>query len=140
MSAASSYSVSVNSTWLGVAVAVVALLALLCVAGFLLWRTVSATDRQLIKRIIRLPLKSKFRLAVDLARDGRIPLRVRLIPPALILYLAMPIDLIPDFIPVLGQLDDMIIVFVGVRLLLRFAPREVVEGHIAQFEQPSEIL
>lgn len=79
-------------------------------------------------------------MAVDLARDVRIPLRVRLIPPALILYLAIPIDLIPDFIPVLGQLDDMIIVFVGVRLLLRFAPREVVEGHVAQFEQPPKML
>lgn len=124
--------------WIAIALAFVALLALLCAAGFFLWRTVDATDRQLIKRILRLGLKSKLRLAVDLARDRRIPLQVRLIPPALILYLAMPIDLVPDFIPVLGQLDDMIIVFVGVRLLLRFAPRDVVEAHIARFEQLAE--
>jgi uncharacterized membrane protein YkvA (DUF1232 family) len=124
-----------TSIWIGVIVAFVALFALLCAAGLLLWRTVDATDRQLIKRILRLRLKSQFRLAVALARDPRIPLRVRLIPPGLILYLAMPIDLIPDFIPVIGQLDDMIVVFVGVRLLLRFAPREVVEDHIARLEQ-----
>lgn len=124
--------------WIAVAVTFVALLVLLCAAGFFLWRSVDVTDRQLIKRILRLRLKSKFRLAVDLARDPRIPLRVRLIPPALILYLAMPIDLIPDFIPVLGQLDDMIVVFVGVRLLLRFAPRDIVEAHLARFEQPAE--
>ena len=121
--------------WIAVTVAFVTLLALLCAVGFFLWRTVDATDRQLIKRILRLGLKSKFRLAVGLARDPRIPLRVRLIPPAIILYLAMPIDLIPDFIPVLGQLDDIIVVFVGVRLLLRFAPRDVVEAHLARFEE-----
>jgi uncharacterized membrane protein YkvA (DUF1232 family) len=125
----------VNSIWIGVIVGVVVLLALLCAVGFLLWRTVDTTDRQLIKRILRLRLRSQLRLAIVLARDRRIPLRVRLIPPSLILYLAMPIDLIPDFIPVVGQLDDMIVVFVGVRLLLRFAPRDIVEGHVARFEQ-----
>jgi uncharacterized membrane protein YkvA (DUF1232 family) len=127
----------VNGIWIGVIVGVVALLALLCAVGFLLWRTVDTADRQLIKRILRLRLKSQFRLAVALARDRRIPLRVRMIPPGLILYLAMPIDLIPDFIPVVGQLDDAIVVFVGVRLLLRFAPRDIVEGHVARFEQPA---
>ena len=116
-------------------VAVVALLALLCAGGFLLWRTVDPADRALIKRILRLKLKSQLRLALSLAADSRIPLRVRLIPPGLILYLAMPIDLIPDFIPVIGQLDDLIVVYVGVRLLLHFAPRDVVEAHVLRFEQ-----
>ena len=123
-----------TTIWIGCRAAFVALLALLCAAGFVLWRTVDATDRQLIKRILRLRLKCQFRLALALARDRRIPLHVRLIPPALILYLAMPIDLIPDFIPVIGQLDDIIVVFVGVRLLLRFAPRAIVEDHISRFE------
>jgi uncharacterized membrane protein YkvA (DUF1232 family) len=124
----------VNSIWIGLIIVLVTLVALLAAAGFLLWRTVDATDRQLIKRILRLRLRSQFGLAVALARDRRIPRRVRMIPPGLILYLAMPIDLIPDFIPVIGQLDDLIVVFVGVRLLLRFAPRDVVEGHISRLE------
>ena len=73
-------------------------------------------------------------LPLALAREPRIPLAVRAIPPALILYLATPIDVIPDFIPVIGHLDDLFIVVIGIGLLLRFTPRYVLEEHIARLE------
>ncbi len=88
----------------------------------------------LVKRVIRLRLRDKLHLAVALAREPRIPLAVRAIPPALILYLATPIDVIPDFIPVIGHLDDLLIVVIGIGLLLRFTPRYVLEEHIARLE------
>ena len=122
--------------WVSVAAGVgLALTALLIVAGVMMWRRVTSADRQLIKRILKLPVKSKFRLAGGLLREPRIPVLVRMIPAGLVLYLAMPIDLIPDFIPVLGQIDDIAIVVVGVGLLLRFAPRDVVENRIAVLEE-----
>jgi uncharacterized membrane protein YkvA (DUF1232 family) len=62
-------------------------------------------------------------------KDKRVPLCARLILPALILYLAMP-DIIPDFIPMIGYLDDVIVLVVGVKMLLRVAPRSVLEEHI----------
>jgi uncharacterized membrane protein YkvA (DUF1232 family) len=48
---------------------------------------------------------------------------------ALIAYLAMPIDLVPDFIPVAGQLDDAIIVALVLRIVLRSGGPELLEEH-----------
>ena len=51
--------------------------------------------------------------------DQRMPRRSKLLLPALIAYLASPIDLVPDFIPVAGQLDDAIIAALVLRSLIR---------------------
>jgi uncharacterized membrane protein YkvA (DUF1232 family) len=64
-----------------------------------------------------------------LARDGRVPRRSKAMLVALVGYLALPFDVIPDFIPGLGQLDDAVAVaFVLRRLLRRVAP-ELLEEH-----------
>ncbi len=110
------------------------LLVVLVVVFWVLWRRVSVSARSLMKRIGRLPFRAKLRLARELARDRRVPRAVRFIPPALVLYLAMPIDIIPDFVPVLGQLDDLIVLVAGIGLLLRFVPRQVLEEHVAALE------
>ena len=103
-------------------------------AGWFHWRRSPEEDRRLVKRITRLPLRAKLGLARAMFRDRRIPLAVRAIPPALVLYLAMPIDIVPDFIPVLGQLDDIIVVIVGVGLLFRFTERAIIEEHVSALE------
>src|SRR6187397_1517622 len=54
-----------------------------------------------------------------LVRDPRVPTSRKLLLVALIAYLAMPFDLVPDFIPVAGQLDDAIIVALVLRSFLR---------------------
>jgi uncharacterized membrane protein YkvA (DUF1232 family) len=62
-----------------------------------------------------------------LLADKRVPRRAKVPIVLLIPYLASPIDLIPDFIPVLGQLDDAVIVALVLRRVVRVAGREVVE-------------
>jgi uncharacterized membrane protein YkvA (DUF1232 family) len=104
------------------------------VAVWLMWRRLDPEERALVKRVTRLPVRDKLRLALALARDSRIPLALRVIPPGLVLYLATPIDLIPDFIPVIGHLDDVVIAVVGLGLLLRLTPRWVLEDHVARLE------
>lgn len=68
-------------------------------------------------------------------RDARTPLWLKLLVILLAVYAFSPIDLIPDFIPVLGLLDDAIIVPLGIILLLRLLPREVRLSCEAQVEQ-----
>ena len=120
--------------WLWVIALLVAAVLLLGLAGWWLARTAHGETRSLAARIGRLSWRDKARLAWALLRDRRVPLWVRAIIPALILYLAMPFDIIPDFIPVLGYLDDVAVVVIAGGLLLRFTPRAVLEEHIGRLE------
>ena len=47
-----------------------------------------------------------------------------------LLYVVMPTDLLPDFLLGLGQVDDLLVVFVGLRLFQRLCPKEVVREHV----------
>ena len=107
------------------------------VAGALfVWKRASRRTKDLASRIRRLPWKSRFLLLKHLTADPRLPLRVRMIPPLLVLYLAVPIDIVPDFIPVLGQLDDIAVVIVAVMLLSKYVPLQIIEFHISSLEHP----
>jgi uncharacterized membrane protein YkvA (DUF1232 family) len=64
-----------------------------------------------------------------LLRDPRVPRRRKLLLAALLGYLAMPIDLVPDFIPIAGQLDDAIVIALVVRSVLRSGGPELVREH-----------
>jgi len=67
-------------------------------------------------------------LALYLAcRDPRTPWPARLLAVAVVAYALSPLDLIPDFIPVLGYLDDLIVVPLGITLVLKLIPDEVMK-------------
>jgi uncharacterized membrane protein YkvA (DUF1232 family) len=68
-------------------------------------------------------------LCQRLLRDPRLPRRKRLVLLALIGYLALPFDLIPDFIPVAGQLDDALLVALVLRSLLRGSGERLIREH-----------
>ena len=61
-----------------------------------------------------------------LLADPRVPLRGKLGVALLVPYLALPFDLVPDFIPVAGQLDDAILVALVLAYVVRLAGRNVV--------------
>jgi uncharacterized membrane protein YkvA (DUF1232 family) len=62
-----------------------------------------------------------------LLRDVRVPRRAKVVLGLLVLYLVMPLDLVPDFIPVAGQLDDAVLVAVTIAYVARSAGRDVIE-------------
>jgi uncharacterized membrane protein YkvA (DUF1232 family) len=65
-------------------------------------------------------------LVSRLARDARVPRRRKLLLVLLVGYLALPFDLVPDFIPVAGQLDDAIIVALVLRSFIRSGGEDLI--------------
>jgi uncharacterized membrane protein YkvA (DUF1232 family) len=61
--------------------------------------------------------------------DERVPRRSKVLLGACVGYLAMPIDLVPDFVPVAGQLDDAIVVALALRAVLRGAGPDLLVEH-----------
>lgn len=60
------------------------------------------------------------------ARDPRTPIFAKLLALFVAAYALSPIDLIPDFIPILGYLDDLIIVPIGLMIVIRMLPNEIL--------------
>ncbi len=69
------------------------------------------------------------RLATRLARDPRVPRGRRLSLLALAAYLALPFDLVPDVLPVVGALDDALLVVLVLRGVVRAAGPELLAEH-----------
>jgi uncharacterized membrane protein YkvA (DUF1232 family) len=72
------------------------------------------------------------------ARDPRTPWYAKALAVTVAGYALSPIDLIPDFIPVLGYLDDLILVPAGLWLVLRMIPPEVLAAHRAAAEAAAD--
>ena len=72
------------------------------------------------------------------ARDPRTPFLVRILAVLVAAYALSPIDLIPDFIPVIGYLDDIILVPLGLALVIRLTPPEVIESARLQAHDSSD--
>jgi uncharacterized membrane protein YkvA (DUF1232 family) len=65
------------------------------------------------------------------ARDPRVPWYAKALAIVVAAYALSPIDLIPDFVPVLGYVDDLIIVPAGIALVIRLIPPEIMAQHRA---------
>jgi uncharacterized membrane protein YkvA (DUF1232 family) len=103
---------------LAVVAAYAALVVTLCVIG----------RRPAVRAVARL-IPDCVGLVRRLARDPRVPRRWRWALVALLAYLLVPFDLVPDFVPIAGQLDDALLAVVAVRGVLRSAGPAVVAEH-----------
>jgi uncharacterized membrane protein YkvA (DUF1232 family) len=113
--------------WWQILVGVVAGLVLLWLVLLVaLW--VARPEETRLKDLLRL-LPDVVRLVTRLARDGTLPRGVRVRLWLLLGYLAMPIDLVPDFVPVLGYADDAIVVAWVLRSVVRRAGPDAIEQH-----------
>ena len=71
------------------------------------------------------------RLAWRLLRDGRVPGWIKMVPFAALLYFLSPLDLIPDLaIPGLGEIDDLVILLLALKMFVDLSPASIVREHI----------
>ena len=111
-----------TSWWIWLLVGVGPLLAVY--AAFLIWLVL--VRRRDDARALGTFIPDCIVLATRLARDSRVSRRRKLLLLALVGYLALPFDLVPDFIPVAGQLDDAIIVALVLRSFVRSGGEDLI--------------
>ena len=85
--------------------------------------------RVLLARELAMLVPNLVRMFGGLLRDPRVPLRAKIVVGIASLWLASPIDLIPDFVPIAGQLDDAIVAALALRFILRTTDGAVVRQH-----------
>jgi uncharacterized membrane protein YkvA (DUF1232 family) len=116
---------TVSVWWQGALLSMVVLLAVWLL--FLVFLVIARPDTGTLRRLPGM-LPDTMRLVARLARDRSIPRSDRVPAWALLVYLAMPIDLVPDFIPVIGYADDAILTALALHRLLRKAgPTKLTE-------------
>ena len=77
------------------------------------------------------------RLVLHLVRDPNVPLYLKLLPLAAVIYVLIPTDFIPDIFPVVGQLDDLTALIVGGKIFIELAPQRVVAQYVQRMRRPS---
>ena len=91
------------------------------------WPAVGTSMRWL--RFVR-HLPNFMRLYWRLFRDARVSIWPKALIVVSLLYLASPIDIIPDVIPFLGEVDDLVVLIIACRLFMYMCPRDVVREHV----------
>ncbi|MCL0029142.1 DUF1232 domain-containing protein [Dehalococcoidia bacterium] len=74
------------------------------------------------------------RLLWRLTLDRQVPLAPKMLLPVAIAYIVLPVDIIPDFLPFLGRIDDLLVLVLGALLFIALAPREIVTQHLHGYE------
>ncbi len=87
--------------------------------------------RQRLERFGKI-LKRELELYQRVLKDSRTPRLAKFFLGAAIFYVLLPFDLIPDFIPILGQLDDLVIVPLLFFLALKNIPKDLLDEHRRQ--------
>ena len=108
---------------------ILAVVAVLVVAWLALVLVLVMFGRRALARELALLVPNLTRLFAGLAHDPRVPLRAKVVLGATVLYLAMPIDLVPDFIPIAGSLDDAVVAALALRFVVRASSPELVAEH-----------
>jgi uncharacterized membrane protein YkvA (DUF1232 family) len=127
--------------WIYVALAIVA--GIIAGSVLTLWYIRWLGRREPYGAFLRLRTRRKitfFRLLL-VDRNKQVPIYVKAIPVLLVVYLSIPFDLIPDFIPVLGYLDDVALAMFALVLVIKLTPREAVLAMLeeAQGDSPAPV-
>jgi uncharacterized membrane protein YkvA (DUF1232 family) len=79
---------------------------------------------------VTVPIKlffKQFRIIRRALRHPQVPLHAKLVAGCAVLYVCSPIQLIPNFIPIIGQMDDVLVVSLGIKFLRKHVPQNVLD-------------
>ncbi|MBA6290222.1 YkvA family protein [Colwellia sp. MB3u-4] len=79
-------------------------------------------------------LKKQTIIVYYVSRDPRLPVHIKILAILIAAYALSPIDLIPDFIPIIGLLDDIIIIPLGLALIIKLTPSHIIDNAKRQAE------
>jgi uncharacterized membrane protein YkvA (DUF1232 family) len=88
-----------------------------------------AKDINFLKDVI-----NQLRLVYYLLRDADVPFYLKLLPFVSVIYVLWPLDLVPDLLPIFGQLDDLTALFLGAKLFVELSPREIVDYYLRELK------
>jgi uncharacterized membrane protein YkvA (DUF1232 family) len=83
--------------------------------------------------------KAYSRLTWNLMQDDRVPMWKKAIPLLPVVYVIMPFDIIPDYIPILGQVDDIGVYFLSMMLFELVVEKEIVDEYRKIIEENRQI-
>lgn len=106
-----------------------AILAMLVAAWLILVVVLVLAGRRALAREIAALVPNLTRLFAGLLRDPRVPFRAKVVLGVVALYLASPIDIVPDFVPIAGSLDDAIVAAFALRFVIGATSAAVVAEH-----------
>lgn len=95
---------------------------------------------RLLKTANRARLATYLLALWKLFRHPQTPRAVRWVAVAVLAYAVSPIDLVPDFIPVLGLLDDLVLIPLGIALVMRLTPKPLWQARLAEAEAGADKL
>ena len=78
------------------------------------------------------------RLALRLARDSRVPMVAKLVLGGTLLYLVSPVDVVPDWLPIAGQADDIAVLLAGLNMFIKACPRWLVDEHSGKIDHDDQ--
>ena len=84
--------------------------------------------RRILQLLYHLP--QFVRLFSRLLADPRVSWKPKTALLAVAVYLFIPFDVVPDFIPGLGQIDDLVLIYLGLQAFIRFCPQAIVREHV----------
>lgn len=77
----------------------------------------------------------QIRLVFRLVRDPEVPIYLKILPFITVVYLLIPLDLLPDVLVGLGQMDDLAVMLLGSKLFIEFVPPHIVARHMQDIRE-----
>lgn len=98
-------------------------------------RIVTEEERSSIGRMLTLSLGRKLRFVWNLRRDPRVTRQMKVPVVLVILYLILPVHVVPRWVPFFRRLDDLFIAAVGLWLFVKLTPSTLIEEHLNRVEK-----